>query len=143
MIYLFFILFLFLSYQDLKTKEVSTLPLIILFLISIFFNYKGGFEFKDICTESFIIGLSIVGFCYTMKIIFKFFTDKTLLGEADFFIIASIGSILGINIYFIVAMLISFISGFFVNLFYKYKYKEDTAPLIPSLFLGFSIVYFF
>lgn len=130
LIYSLFTLLIISSLYDLKYKEIPTILLLLVLILSFFI------------TSTSIIGASLfIGLMMIFKMLMEFITKREMLGEGDFFIFGVMGSLFGISSNLLLSCLVASCIASIMGFYYYFKNKDSEIPFIPALSVGTISVY--
>lgn len=131
LIYSLFILLIISSLYDLKYKEIPTILLLLVLVLSFFIS------------SSSILNASIfIGLMFIFKQLIEFITKREMLGEGDFFVFGAMGALFEISSNLLLSCLVASIIAFLMGFYYFFKNKDSEIPFIPALSIGTISVYF-
>lgn len=130
LIYSLFTLLIIASIYDLKYKEIPTILLLLVLILSFFISST------SILNASCFIGLMMI-----FKMVMEFITKREMLGEGDFFIFGAMGALFELSSNLLLSALVASIIVLLMGFYYHFKNKDREIPFIPALTLGTISVY--
>ena len=130
LIYSLFTLLIIASIYDLKYKEIPTILLLLVLILSFFISSS------SILNASIFIGLMMI-----FKMVIEFITKREMLGEGDFFIFGAMGALFELSSNLLLSALVASIIVLLMGFYYHFKNKDREIPFIPALTLGTISVY--
>lgn len=130
LIYSLFTLLIIASIYDLKYKEIPTILLLFVLILSFFISSS------SILNASCFIGLMMI-----FKMVMEFITKRESIGEGDFFIFGAMGALFGISSNLLLSALVASIIVLLMGFYYYFKNKDREIPFIPALAIGTISVY--
>lgn len=130
LIYSLFTLLIIASIYDLKYKEIPTILLLFVLILSFFISSS------SILNASCFIGLMMI-----FKMVMEFITKREMLGEGDFFIFGAMGALFELSSNLLLSALVASIIVLLMGFYYYFKNKDREIPFIPALAIGTISVY--
>lgn len=130
LIYSLFTLLIIASIYDLKYKEIPTILLLLVLILSFFISSS------SILNASIFIGLMMI-----FKMVIEFITKRESIGEGDFFIFGAMGALFGISSNLLLSALVASVIVLIMGFYYYFKNKDREIPFIPALTIGTISVY--
>ena len=130
LIYSLFTLLIIASIYDLKYKEIPTILLLLVLILSFFISST------SILNASCFIGLMMI-----FKMVMEFITKREMLGEGDFFIFGAMGALFELSSNLLLSALVASVIVLLMGFYYFFKNKDREIPFIPALTLGTISVY--
>ena len=130
LIYSLFTLLIIASIYDLKYKEIPTILLLLVLILSFFISSS------SILNASIFIGLMMI-----FKMVIEFITKREMLGEGDFFIFGAMGALFELSSNLLLSALVASIIVLLMGFYYHFKNKDREIPFIPALAIGTISVY--
>ena len=130
LIYSLFTLLIIASIYDLKYKEIPTILLLLVLILSFFISST------SILNASCFIGLMMI-----FKMVMEFITKRESIGEGDFFIFGAMGALFELSSNLLLSALVASIIVLLMGFYYHFKNKDREIPFIPALAIGTISVY--
>lgn len=138
-----FILLIKISYDDYKTKNIADIYTIAIIIFGAAFNFLNGKS--ELGFDLFAFGLASI-FLFKIiieNILFLFNNEDEVLGEGDILLFGALAMFLD-NFYNFLFMVYLSIFIFLIYIMYIKITKKKTElnyPFVPSIFLGFSVIF--
>ena len=142
-LYLFIILLVFLcliylSWQDIKTQEISKNITIFILLIVLFYNLANFFFFEDLTSYySLVGGLVLGGFSLFCVLV----TREKSLGLGDVYLLALLGLVVRLENILLALSILVFTALFFSLIRFRKIDLKKKIPLVPFISLSMLIVF--
>lgn len=130
LIYSLFTLLIISSIYDLKYKEIPTILLLLVLILSFFISST------SILNASIFIGLMMI-----FKMVMEFITKREMLGDGDFFVFGVMGALFELSSNLLLSALVASVIVLLMGFYYHFKNKDREIPFIPALTFGTISVY--